>query len=141
MRIGANAAVDAAALMVADDIEAAMGGSGYRAAPAAPARSVLIDDMGLGHSWRARSCTRSISRSVVKPCANTVASVQPSELPASISSARCRSALIAMARCQLRLAVPVARASSAPARLYRLTAGTPSRSQPDHRGPVVFNGC
>jgi hypothetical protein len=45
--------------------------------------------------------------------ASRVASVQPSELPASISSARCRSALIAMARCQRRSAARVAPASSA----------------------------
>jgi hypothetical protein len=57
------------------------------------------------------------------------------------SRTRCRSAFIAMARHQRRSAAPVARASSAPARLYRLTAGAPSRRQPDHRGPVVFNGC
>jgi hypothetical protein len=38
----------------------------------------------------------------------SIASVQPSELPASISSARCRSVLIAMAQCRRRSAAPAA---------------------------------
>jgi hypothetical protein len=68
---------------------------------------------GLGRRRRRPSCTRSTSISIVKPCASMIASVTPSGLPASNRSARCHSALIAMARCQRRSAPPVAPASSA----------------------------